>query len=45
MKAVTWGCAAATVTAFSDAHSDKTALLCKANRPVLPPDIPACTSL
>jgi hypothetical protein len=42
MKAVTWGCAAAMVTAFSDAHSDKTALLCKENRPVLPPDIPAC---
>jgi hypothetical protein len=44
MKAVTWGCAAAMVTAFSDAHSDKTALLCEENRPVLPPDVPACKS-
>jgi hypothetical protein len=45
MKAVTSRCAAAMVTAFSDAHSDKTALLCKENRPVLPPDVPACNSL
>ena len=44
MKAVTWGCAAAMVTAFSDAHSDKTALVCKENRPVLPQDVPACRS-
>jgi hypothetical protein len=44
MKAVTWGCAAAMVTAFSDAGSDKTSLICNENRPVLPPDIPACKS-
>jgi hypothetical protein len=42
MEAVSRGCAVAMVTAFSDVHSDKTALLCKENRSLPPSDTPAC---
>ena len=43
-EAVSRGCAVAMVTAFSDAHSDKTALLCKENESLLPGNTPACTN-
>jgi hypothetical protein len=42
MTALNDGCALAEVTAFADAHSPNTGLICHAQAPWLPAGLPAC---